>query len=67
MLFKKSKTRVFLFRKTIGSNTSFTVIEKNQVFKIAMFELKETVHYGLWEESGPLIDPESIFEYQKYV
>ena len=48
MLLKRTKSRRF-FPKTIGSNNSFTLIEKkkNQVFKIAKFEFKVTEHYGL--------------------
>ena len=39
----------FFFHKTIGSNNSFIPIENNfQVFKIAKFEFKVTVHCGLW-------------------
>ena len=44
----------FFFRKTIGSNNSFTRIKKTkqnktkQVFKIAKFEFKVTAHCSLW-------------------
>ena len=50
MLWKTAKTRrVLLFRKTIRSNISFTlIIELFWGFKIARFEFKVTVHYGLW-------------------
>ena len=37
MLLKEYKPDAF-FRKTIDSNNSFTLIEKNQVFKIAKFK-----------------------------
>ena len=44
--FKKSKNPSPLFRKTIGSNNSFTLIENNfRFFKIAKFEFKVTIHY----------------------
>ena len=48
--YKESKNLSPFFRKTIGSNNSFTLMENNkfQVFKIAKFEFKVTVHYGLW-------------------
>ena len=44
--FKKSKKPVaFIFRKTIGSNNSFTLIEnKFQLFKITKFEFKVIVY-----------------------
>ena len=47
--FKKSKNMLPFFRKTTGSNNSFTLIENNlRFFKIAKFEFKVTVHYSLW-------------------
>ena len=46
VLLKITKIRRF-FLNTVGSNNSFTLIEKkNQGFKIAKFEFKVTVHYG---------------------
>ena len=48
-VFKKSKNLSAFLRKTTGSNNSSTLIEKKfQVFQIGKFEIKETVHYGLW-------------------
>ena len=45
----------FFFRKTIGWNNSFNLIEKkNKVFKIAKFELMVIVHYGLWAKCTQL-------------
>ena len=45
--FKKNQDPV-PFRKTIGSNDPFTLIKKQfEVFKIAKFEFKVTVHYSL--------------------
>ena len=44
--FKKSKNPLPFFSKTIGSSNSFT-LEQFQVFKIAKFEFKVTVHYSL--------------------
>ena len=49
--FKKSKNPSAFLRKTIGSNKSFTLIENN---KIAKFEFKVTVHYGLWAKCTQL-------------
>ena len=58
MLWKTTKTRrLFLFRKTIRSNISFTlIIELFWGFKIARFEFKVTVglHYGLWAKCTQL-------------
>ena len=47
--FKKSKNPSPFLRKTIGSNIFFFSNWKQfQVFEIAKFEFKVTVHYGLW-------------------
>ena len=61
MLWKTAKTRrLFLFRKTIRSNISFTlIIELFWGFKIARFEFKVTMvtvglHYGLWAKCTQL-------------
>ena len=65
MLSKRAKTRRF-FRKHMGSNNSLTKFykfKKIQVFKIAKFEFKATVHYGLWA-NAPSCDrlrPQSVF------
>ena len=53
--FKKSKNPSPFFRRTIGSNNSFTLIEnKFLIFKIAEFEFMETVHYSLWAKGTQL-------------
>ena len=53
--FKKSKNLLPFFRKTIGSNNSFSLIENIiRFFKIAKFEFKVTVHYGLWTKDTQL-------------
>ena len=39
------------FHETIGSDNYFTLIKNNQVFKIAKFEFKVTVQYGLSAKS----------------
>ena len=52
---KKRKTFLPFLRKTIGLNNFFTLIEsKFQVSKIAKFEFKVTVHYGLLAKSTQL-------------
>ena len=54
---KKSETLLPFFHKIIVSNNSFALIEnKFQVFKIAKFESKVTVYYGLWGKA-PSCDP----------
>ena len=47
---KSNKNPSLLFRRTIGSNSSFTLLNWKQflVFKIAKFEFIVTVHYSLW-------------------
>ena len=47
---------MLFFRKAIGSNKSFTLIEL-QVFKIAKFEFRVTVHYGPIGKMHPVIIP----------
>ena len=49
MRLKRTKTRrFFFFVKTIGSNTSLTLIEHNfSFFEITKFEFKVTVHCSL--------------------
>ena len=49
MLLKRAKNlSAFFFRKAIGSNNSFILTENNfRSFKIANFEFKVTVHYGM--------------------
>ena len=43
------------FRKTVGSNHSFTLIENNlSFFQIAKFEFKVTEHYSLWAKCTQL-------------
>ena len=42
---KKKKTRRFFSRKTVGSYSNW---KQFQVFKIAKFEFKVTVHYSPW-------------------
>ena len=49
MLLIREKSVSFFFCKTIGSNNFFYCNWKLfQVFKIAKFEFKVTVHYSLW-------------------
>ena len=52
--FKKNKNPSAFLLKAIGSNNSFNMFtlmkKKIRIFKIAKFELKVTVHYGLWAE-----------------
>ena len=55
MLLKRAKLPSPFLRKTIGSNNSLILIEKKiQVFKIAKFEIKVTVHYSLWAKCTQL-------------
>ena len=57
MLLKRAKARRPFFHKTIGSYHFFYSNWKQfQFFKIAKFEFKVTVHYGLWKK-GPSFDP----------
>ena len=52
----EEQNRSPFFRKNIGSNNSFTLIENNFKFlKIAKFEFKLTVHYGLWGKCNQLL------------
>ena len=41
--------RLFFFHKTIGSN-NYSNWKQFQVFKIAKFEFKVTLHCGLWKK-----------------
>ena len=54
--FKKRKNQLpFFFRRTIGSNNSFTLLENNNsVFKIVKFEFMVTGHYSLWAKCTQL-------------
>ena len=48
MLLERPKPRAFYLQNTIGVNNCFTLLKINfQVFKMAKFEFKLTVHYGL--------------------
>ena len=50
--YKKSLNLSPVLHETIDSDNSFTLIENNfKVIKIAKFEIKVTVHYGLWAKS----------------
>ena len=46
-----------IFRKTIGLIDSFTYLQQFQVFKMASFEFKVTLHHGLWGEKHPVMMP----------
>ena len=61
--FKKRKHPVALFfRKTIGSNNSFNLIEKQfQVFKIAKFEFKVTRTSMAYGQNAPSCGPLIVF------
>ena len=52
MLLKRATRR--LFRNIIGHNNDFTLIEKKKSYKIAEFEFKVTIHYGLWAKCTQL-------------
>ena len=51
---KKSKHPLPFLHETKGSNNSFILVENNFRFlrKIAKFEYKVTVHYGLWQNAS---------------
>ena len=53
---KMQQKPVVFFRKTIGSNNSFTVIENNFIFLIAEFEFKVTVHLWSMRKNTELLD-----------
>ena len=60
MFLKRPKIRYsFFFHKTIGSNNSLIFNWKQfQVFKIAKFEFKETVHCDLQGKTNhPVVTP----------
>ena len=53
MFFKMNQNQSPTFRRTTGSNNSFTVIQ-NSRFKRANFEFKVMVHYDLWAKCTQL-------------
>ena len=57
---KKSKNPSTFFRKTMGSNISFILIEKIQVFKTAKVKFSVTVHFVIWEISTQLWPVEGL-------